>query len=182
MSYKFDLSALDRESDVSITGQLVGLVREAVESGALAPGDKLPTTRALAEEAAVNHLTVARAYRRLAADGYVTATVGRGTLVRQTPPRGEPVEDGRWQGAVLPEQRQTAASRAIWSSWQPAGDREHINLAIGWASPELHPIDEFARISQDVFKREGAAPLMYGELDGLWGLREELARRGRAEG
>src|SRR5438270_10197688 len=107
MSYKLDLSDLKRDSDTSINAQLVGLIRSAIEAGDLAPGEKLPTTRAVAEEAGLNHLTVVRAYRRLAQDGYVTAARGRGTFVRQAPPAPLAGSGERWQHAVLPEARRS---------------------------------------------------------------------------
>src|SRR5829696_9748013 len=88
MSYKVDLSDVQREGDVSVTQQLVDRFAAAIDSGELEPGEKLPTTRALAADAGVNHLTAARVYRRLAENGYVTATVGRGTFVRTLAPAG----------------------------------------------------------------------------------------------
>ena len=179
MSYKFDLSRLQRGADISITAQLVGLVKAAVERGDLRPGDKLPTTRSVAEEAGLNHLTVVRAYRRLAQEGYVTATRGRGTFVRQAPPAGGPREE-RWQHAVLPEARRSYVNQVVADTWVPPSDQDHVNLATGWASPELHPATELGRMSAEVFAEAGAAALMYGDPDGLWRLREELARRGAA--
>src|SRR4051812_24838302 len=112
MSYKVNLSDLDREGDVSLTKQLVDRFIAAIESGVLEPAEKLPPTRKLAEEVGVNHLTAARAYRRLAELGYVSATVGRGTFVRSLPPvtQGPPSED--WQIAVLP---------ARTTSWRGGG-------------------------------------------------------------
>src|SRR5881227_4378757 len=99
MSYKVDLSDLERDGAVSITQQLVDRFARAIDEGVLEPGEKLPTTRALAAEAGVNHLTAARAYRRLAELGYVTASVGRGTFVRSvTPaPGGDEQENDDWQ-------------------------------------------------------------------------------------
>jgi DNA-binding transcriptional MocR family regulator len=181
MSYKLDLSQLQRGSDVSITAQLVALVRQAVERGDVCPGEKLPTTRALAEEAGVNHLTVVRAYRRLAGEGYVTAARGRGTFVRQAPP---PLAGGdhRWQHAVLPDARRSYVNQIVAETWQPVVDENHVNLATGFASADLHPVRELAKISEAVFAEDGAAALMYGDPDGLWELREELARRGTAVG
>src|SRR5882724_13380437 len=101
MSYNLDLSDLDREGAVSLTQQLIDRFTRAIDTGLLEPGEKLPTTRALAADAGVNHLTAARVYRRLAELGYVTATVGRGTFVRTVPPAsaGDGVE---WQRSVLP--------------------------------------------------------------------------------
>lgn len=181
MSYKLDLSRLERGGEVSITSQLVELVKSAIARGDLTPGDKLPTTRAVAEETGLNHLTVVRAYRRLAQEGYVTATRGRGTFVRQMPP---PVGAGdvRWQHAVLPEATRSYVNQVVADTWQPASDDDHVNLATGWASPELHPVGELARMTSEVFASDGAAALMYGDPDGVWPLRDELARRGVEQG
>src|SRR3954453_19871628 len=102
MSYKLDLSDVDRDGEVSITQQLVDRFAQAIDDGTLEPGEKLPTTRALAADAGVNHLTAARVYRRLAEMGYVTATVGRGTFVRSLAPTSPTEEHGDdWQVYVL---------------------------------------------------------------------------------
>ena len=82
MSYKAELSDLDRSSETSLTQQLVDAISAAIESGELGPGEQLPPTRELAELAGVNHLTAVRAYRKLRELGLVSAHVGRGTFVR----------------------------------------------------------------------------------------------------
>ena len=86
MSYKLKMFDLKRDGEVSITQQLVTLFATLIDSGELAPGERLPATRALAADVSVNHLTAVRVYRRLAELGYVTAAVGRGTFVRQRVP------------------------------------------------------------------------------------------------
>src|SRR5918997_731092 len=103
MSYKLDLSGLQREAETSLTQQLVDRFAEAIEGGALEPGEKLPPTRALASEAGINHLTAARVYRRLAELGYVTASVGRGTFVRSLAPAAAGERGDHWQAYVLPD-------------------------------------------------------------------------------
>src|SRR3954447_9239215 len=103
MSYILDLSDIDRAGEESITAQIAARIRAAIEAGDLGPGDKLPSTRALAEQAGVNHLTAVRVYRRLAEEGYVTSGVGRGTFVRSVPPTAAADGDGAWQHAVLPD-------------------------------------------------------------------------------
>src|SRR5436190_6387049 len=181
MSYKLDLSHINRQHVSSLNDQLVAAVRSAIENGDLVGGERLPTTRALAEQAGVNHLTAVRAYRRLAELGYVTGRVGRGTFVRTVPP---PAGTGgsRWQHAVLPDVPVSYVNQVIADTWQAPGARDTVNLATGWASSELHPAAELRSLCDRVFAEEGAAALMYGDPDGLWPLREELARRGVVDG
>src|SRR4051794_36785663 len=108
MSNNLCLNDIDRTSSTSITSQLVDRLRDAIDGGELGPGEKLPTTRALAEQASINHLTAVRVYRRLSELGYVTSAVGRGTFVRSVPPPAPDADDRDpvdWQTAVLPEPR-----------------------------------------------------------------------------
>ncbi len=72
--------------------QIAEQVKEAIATGQLRRGEKLPTIRALAGELGVNRDTVALAYDGLARDGIVETTVGRGTFVRQTAAGRQPAE------------------------------------------------------------------------------------------
>jgi GntR family transcriptional regulator/MocR family aminotransferase len=66
-------------------------LREAVRSGRLAPGTRLPSTRKLAEETGLARGTVKAAYDQLTAEGYLTARQGSGTVVTDRPaPRPTP--------------------------------------------------------------------------------------------
>lgn len=60
---------------------LAAALREGVELGALAPGQKVPTVRDLAWKLGITPGTVARAYTILRDAGVFDATVGRGTFV-----------------------------------------------------------------------------------------------------
>lgn len=182
MSYKLDMSDLDRSAQPSVTAQIIDRIKGAIDDGSLAPGDRLPSTRALAEEAAVNHLTAVRAYRRLAGEGYVTAGVGRGTFVRSVPPPAANDGDGAWQHAVLPERAQTYVTEVMAETWRIPGDPELLNLAIAWAPPELHPVAELRAMLDGLFAARGADLLRYGNPEGLDLLRDELARRGKRTG
>jgi hypothetical protein len=57
--------AVDDTSDRSIYEQIVEQIREAIATGALAPGERLPTVRQLADELDLAPGTVARAYSEL---------------------------------------------------------------------------------------------------------------------
>jgi DNA-binding transcriptional MocR family regulator len=184
MSYKIDLSDIDRDGSESITQQLVDRFTAAIDDGRLEPGEKLPTTRALAADVGVNHLTAARVYRRLAELGYVTASVGRGTFVRSvTPaPPGTEGDTDDWQTYVLPEYELSYAEQVQGDSFRLPDEPGMISLSTGWPSPKLYPTEELARITADVFAEEGGAALSYITAEGLWALREQLAEIGRERG
>jgi DNA-binding transcriptional MocR family regulator len=182
MSYKIDLSDVTREGGVSVTQQLVDRFASAIDSGELEPGEKLPTTRALAAEAGVNHLTAARVYRRLAETGYVTATVGRGTFVRTLAPAAAEERGDDWQLYVLPERNLTYVDQVFADAFRLPDEPDFISLSTGFPAPSLYPTDELAQIAADVFRRRGGEALDYLTAEGLPALREQLAVRGRKVG
>lgn len=183
MSYKIPLDGLERDAPTSLTEQIVDRFRRAIDAGDLEPGEKLPTTRALAEQTGVNHLTAVRAYRRLAEEGYVSATVGRGTFVRRLPPAAAAAASGTdWQTAVLPEERASYPNEVMLDSLRLPADPEIISLAVGWPDPDLYPVDVLARITAEVFRDLKGEAINYADPVGVAELREELAVRGRVEG
>jgi len=54
-----------------------------IAAGSLAPGEKLPTVRALAKERSINPMTVAKAYAQLADMGLIHARAGSGSFVAE---------------------------------------------------------------------------------------------------
>lgn len=56
-------------------------MREAIRDGRLAPGSRVPSTRALARDLSVARGTVKEAYAQLIAEGYLLARPGSGTSV-----------------------------------------------------------------------------------------------------
>ncbi|MFI2430469.1 PLP-dependent aminotransferase family protein [Streptomyces sp. NPDC018693] len=58
-------------------------LREAVRSGRLAPGTRLPSSRSLAADLGIARNTVADAYADLVAEGWLTARQGSGTRVAE---------------------------------------------------------------------------------------------------
>ena len=81
------LFRLDFQSAVPIYRQIRDQVVLAVAQGELTPGERLPTTRALAEDAGVNVMTVSKAYQLLKAEGYLVPDRRAGAVVRA--PRGK---------------------------------------------------------------------------------------------
>ncbi len=75
-------------SEVPIYRQLVTQVVLAILSGDLKPGERLPSTRALARRFAIHPNTVSAGYRQLEAEGWVESRRGSGVYVRES---AEPV-------------------------------------------------------------------------------------------
>ena len=59
-------------------------IRHHIITGALIPGERIPTVRDLAATLAINPNTIAHAYRELESEGYIISRVGRGTFVADT--------------------------------------------------------------------------------------------------
>ena len=68
-------------SGTPIYRQIVEQVRLAVATGALAPGDDMPSVRGVAERHVVNANTVAKAYAELVRDGVLDSQQGVGFFV-----------------------------------------------------------------------------------------------------
>jgi GntR family transcriptional regulator / MocR family aminotransferase len=81
-----------------VRSKLESALREAVASGRLHPGTKLPPSRVLAADLGIARNTVADAYGQLVAEGWLAARPGAGTWVSQRP--GPPPEAGAAPAAV----------------------------------------------------------------------------------
>ena len=72
---------LDFRAKVPLYIQLSGQIRIQLEQGALQADEQLPPVRDLAERLRVNFNTVARAYRLLDIEGWISSQQGRGTYI-----------------------------------------------------------------------------------------------------
>ncbi|MGQ4511928.1 MocR-like pyridoxine biosynthesis transcription factor PdxR [Streptomyces sp. DW26H14] len=82
------LDRLDLRPGRGLRASLMDALREAVRTGRLTPGTRLPPSRALAADLSIARNTVADAYAELAAEGWLTARQGSGTRVApRTAPR-----------------------------------------------------------------------------------------------
>ncbi|NBE99203.1 PLP-dependent aminotransferase family protein [Nonomuraea sp. KC401] len=129
--------SLSRDSVEPLTAQLAGWLRRAMLDGALAPGERLPSTRALAVQLEVSRTVVTEAYQQLYAEGWLDGRHGSGTYVADMDmprrPRKRPSQEAR----VPPEPPRAAGvidltpgrpwvrdhDRAAWKrAWRKAAD------------------------------------------------------------
>ena len=71
------------KSGTPIYLQIVDQMKDAAASGALQPGEALPSIRPLAEELRVNRNTVAKAYSELESLGLIETLPGRGCFLKE---------------------------------------------------------------------------------------------------
>lgn len=79
------LIQLDRDGGGPLGAQLEQGLREAIRSGRLSPGERLPSSRKLAGELGVSRGLVQECYAQLLAEGFLLARGGSGTHVAPGP-------------------------------------------------------------------------------------------------
>ena len=121
---------VDRDSDLPVGVQVAWSLRAAIASGRLAPGERLPGVRELAELAGVNPNTARSIYARLEGDGLVVSRHGLGTFVS---PDANPSTDVERIAA-------DAVAAARRSGVAPRDVARAIHMA-GWATDEVSAQD-----------------------------------------
>jgi GntR family transcriptional regulator/MocR family aminotransferase len=100
---------LSRDDGETLTRQLTDQLRWLITGGRLAPGQRLPSSRHLAESLDVSRNTVSFAIEQLAAEGYLSLSAGRRSAV---------AEGLSLDGGKLPSRSDRAgADRLKLSSW-----------------------------------------------------------------
>ena len=73
--------AVSKEAAKSLYKQVYEGYRQAIVDGNLRPGQRVPSTRVLAEELGISRIPVMSAYAQLLAEGYLESRIGSGTVV-----------------------------------------------------------------------------------------------------
>lgn len=175
------LIKLERNNGLPLYRQICQRLREAILSGELAEGTRLPTERALASALGVNRTTVMNAYNELASEGLIEGHVGRGTVVRRN------------HFSQFDEQMETETSS--WLLGLPAGERELIgpdarllselaaassqkeiiSLTSGSPASDLLPAEMLSNILSEGLLTSRQDALGYCPVEGLHSLRQGIA-------
>ena len=171
-----DMAGLDRASSTPLYLQLDHQIRKAVLSGALARGDRLPATRALARDLEVSRVTVQNTYDQLIAEGYLTATTGSGTFVAEIPvetlPSSSPPFSPRRH---RPGERLSRRGREI--SQTGAATRVGMTKPFrpGVPAADLFPMRAWSRLCTSALIGTGRELFGYGPVGGHPPLRKAIA-------
>ncbi|MFJ4652791.1 PLP-dependent aminotransferase family protein [Nocardia sp. NPDC088792] len=123
---------LDRAAGVPLAVQLADGLRSAATAGALRGGDRLPSSRELANRLGVSRTVVTAAYDQLHAEGWLSGKHGSGTYLTASPQpvaepattdvRGDPA-DGLLDLAAGAPSIETLDPAAWRRAWRAASDR-----------------------------------------------------------
>jgi GntR family transcriptional regulator len=80
---------IERASGVPVTRQVIDQIRMQYASGAIKPGERLPSVREMARDLAVNQNTILRVYEILTMEGLLERRQGDGTFVAEKPVKGQ---------------------------------------------------------------------------------------------
>ena len=187
--------ALERGQPIG--DQIVGRLMAAIRSGAVEPGSRLPSIRALAEQLGVNRNTVAHAFRELAEKGYVETRFGGGSIAARPAPTLPAASPAQVPAGAAPAQAGAPLSEREWERrfarhlngylspvtppLFPTGAPRPINLFQMRPDTGLFPLEAFRRCLNTVLRRGGRHLLNYGSPAGYLPLREQIARRLRQQ-
>ncbi|MEV7039831.1 PLP-dependent aminotransferase family protein [Amycolatopsis sp. NPDC051061] len=145
-------------------------LRDAVLDGRLRAGERLPPTRELARRLAVSRNTVAVAYDRLTADGFLTGRVGAGTYVSGSLPAPKPRKAPSARGP-----RPKAIWRSLPSPVAAVAEAPEYDFRVGIPDAALFPLETWRRLLAREL-RAAAGFVHYVDPGGHPGLRAAIAR------
>ncbi|HTK06987.1 MAG TPA: PLP-dependent aminotransferase family protein [Ktedonobacteraceae bacterium] len=182
------LIQLDRSSSQPLYRQICESLREAILSGRLAEGARLPTERALAQQLNINRTTVMNAYNELTSEGLIEGHVGRGTIVKRSYQCAEddlPDQDMPSWLFGMDEEEQAALgpdARVLGEMTAQDGQKEIISLALGAPALDLLPTEQIRQIVSSGLAAAQQAALGYSPVEGIPNLRRAIAARMRKRG
>lgn len=174
---------IDKASTQPLFQQVFEQLKQMIDSGILRTNEQLPSTRKLAEMLGVHRTTIYRAYEELWAAGYIEATTGSYSRVRQRNLRNEnPPNEGNslinWTELLAGSTARLPEINGLQSVTQTG----IIDFAPLSPDSDLLPVEDFRRCINHVLLNEKAGLLQYGSPLGYQPLREYLANQMRQHG
>lgn len=156
--------------------------RQAILSGSLEAGRKLPSSRHLAGLLKLSRITIVGAFERLQGEGYLETRIGSGTFVSSTLPD----KLLRVHGAIVVQDSATSASRLLklpdttmdLLAQQSTNRPIDVTLRAFWpsmSSLETFPLQKWAAIVANEYRKSSRQSLAYGNPMGYGPLREAIA-------
>jgi GntR family transcriptional regulator/MocR family aminotransferase len=149
MAKTWAISGVDLHLDLTgtrVRAELEAALRDAVRSGRLGPGTRLPASRGLALDLGIARNTVADAYAQLVAEGWLVARQGSGTRVADRPVAPDHPTPPAPAGPARPRYVLTAGlpdtsafPRSMWLAAARRAVGAAASEAFGYADPRGRP-------------------------------------------
>jgi GntR family transcriptional regulator/MocR family aminotransferase len=164
--------ALDRSSATSLYRQLYDHLRNAILSGRLAPGTRLPSTRELASELNIARNTVLNTFEQLYAESYLERRVGDGTYVSHQLP-DDLLRVNNQQSTQSHRKRANAASFMAVSVANYSGPPRPFRT--GTPAFDAFPYKLWGRLLAQRWSNSAGEMLQYSDSAGYLPLRKAIA-------
>lgn len=176
---------VDRGASTPIAVQIACAIRDAILSGALAPGQRLPSSRTLARDQNVSRTTAVAVFDQLTAEGLIVSRVGAGAYVSDSLNAHRPAAMGETTTAAGAERQPTRLARLT----QGASEQYFTRLVhpvqarafvTGTPAYEAFPVALWARLTARYWRESRGLMLGYPEPSGLMALRKAVSAHLRA--
>jgi GntR family transcriptional regulator/MocR family aminotransferase len=153
-----------------LSARIYRQLHEAIIEGRLGPGEKLPPTRELAASLSVSRNTVAVAYERLTAEGFLVGRVGAGTFVCANPPSRPSRPD------TTDDEIPVAARWRALAADPPPARPVLYDFQVGVPDARRFPMAAWRRLVARELRDVGVRASGYVDPAGHDGLRDAIAR------
>lgn len=142
--------------------QIYEYIRQEIREGKLRPGERLPSTRSLAEYLQISRSTASLAYDQLLAEGYIASRPYRGYYVCR-------MEELYRLDTV--EENMTGAE-------EPEGGKAHYAVDFSPTATDMSqfPFSVWRKINKNVLSQNGGSLFAQGDAQGEYSLRETIGR------
>lgn len=168
---------ISRSSAVPKYRQLDASLRKLILTGTLVPGQKLPSTRELANELEVSRITVKSVYEQLVAEGYAEAKTGSGTYIAEglefesSPKKQDADQLTELQSLKLPDH-----AFEIMHSEANIRHGKTLPFRPGVPALDMFPLKLWHKYLLEALNSDARHNMSYGEACGSPSLRQSIAR------
>lgn len=168
------LATLKESNGISLQRQIYKVIQQAILDARLAPGHRLPATRALARELGVSRMTVTLAYDKLGAEGYIVSSHGSGSFVANIHPTVSRARVSTLLAASV--ERPELSRRAVELIAGTHGATQHEGAFVPGVADTTHfPFHIWQRMQNRYAKKPFSALTGYSSDGGYLPLRQALA-------
>ncbi|MFN8356413.1 MAG: PLP-dependent aminotransferase family protein [Spirosomataceae bacterium] len=169
------LLILDKQSALPLYQQISAQLIELIQNGTLQPGQRLLSSRQLAEELGLHRKTVIMALDELLVQGWLSSKLGSGTFVSAALPQVKPQALATKENGPL-RKSGFAFEAKPYLKIPVLQHTEQLHLDDGFPDPRLAPLKELANAyKRHLLMGNSYVKLGYGDPKGSLSLRIELA-------